>query len=256
MTWDDVKQLAERVTRQADGTQYKGVLPGQVTLMARGLSLSYVDPKTNKAAINTTQWKNLFELALSMYQIPGNMPKSKQLFNLDEFYKDKVLAMLPTYSVQINRIAELGDNAGFHWDMTSYPSFEAGKSNEVDANIMTVTTASKHKDDAFQVIQYLTSSQETQSVLARSGQMPALNMSDFLEQFGADYPILKQKNVKGVFKVETRTLHPFNTYDDDVLKVVNQVFNNQYIGGGLDANTALRQIEDQANKSIQEKMQQ
>ncbi|MCC2686835.1 MAG: family 1 extracellular solute-binding protein [Paenibacillaceae bacterium] len=254
MTWDDVKKLAERVTRQADGVQYKGVLPGNVSLMARGLSLSYVDPKTKMASVNNAQWKNLFELALSMYNIPGNMPKNqKQLFNVDEFYKDKVLAMLPAYSVQITSIAGK-ENPGFNWDMTSYPSFEPGKSNEVDTQVMLMSTTSKHKDDAFQVIQFLTTSKEIQSELAKSGQQPALKLDNFQDIYGSNYPILKQKNVKGVFKVETRTPHPFNEYDDIVRKQVDNIFIDEYLKGGIDANTALRQIEEQANKAIKEDM--
>jgi multiple sugar transport system substrate-binding protein len=250
MSWDEVKKLAEKVTRQTDGIQYKGILPGNVTLMARGLSLSFIDPATNRAAINNDKWKNLFELALSMYKIPGNMPNNpNDLSNSSEFYKDKVLAMFPSYNSQITALAG-NDNVGFNWDMTSYPSFESGKSAEVDTQILIVSAGGKHKDDAFKVIQFLTTSPEVQADLAKNALMPGLKLSNFEDLFGMNYPVLKQKNVKGVFKVEMRTPHPFNEYDDIVRSKVDSIFKNQYLTGKADTNTALRQIEEQANKAI------
>jgi multiple sugar transport system substrate-binding protein len=244
------------VTRQEGGVQYKGVLPGNVSLMARGLSLSYVDPATNKAAVNNDKWKNLFELASSMYKIPGNMPKDpKQLFNLEEFFKDKVLAMVPFYSTLFASASNLGNDIGFDWDFTTYPSFEPGKTAEIDTTYLLVNSASKHKDEAFQAIQYLTTSTDVQENLAKVGEMPAVQLGNYEEVFGANYPILKQKNLKGALKAATRTPHHYNRFDDVVRSKVDNIFINQYLTGKMDTNTALRTIEEQANKTIEEKKQ-
>lgn len=255
MSWEEVMELAKKLTRTEGGIQYKGVLPGNVSLMARGLSLAYVDSSTGKARIATDDWKKVFELAGAMYAIPGNMPKNPtQLANLDEFFKDKTLAMLPFYGNYIKTIAELGEHVGFNWDMTSYPSFTQGFSNEPGVNVLGISTASKNKKEAFRVIHYLTTSPEVQYELAKRGDMPAIKLDNAASLFGQYYPVLKQKNIQGIFKVQTRNAHPYHENERIVVRHVDRIFTNDFIQGKLDVNSALRKIEEDANKAIAEQM--
>jgi multiple sugar transport system substrate-binding protein len=48
MTWEQMTDLAKKVTREDGGTQYHGLLPGTVNTFGMGMALPYVDAKTNK----------------------------------------------------------------------------------------------------------------------------------------------------------------------------------------------------------------
>jgi ABC-type glycerol-3-phosphate transport system substrate-binding protein len=72
MTWEDVIEVAKKVTRNVDGVQYAGLSHESVTRIASPKSLVIVNPATNKAEVNNDQWKKVFELSHSIFSIPGN----------------------------------------------------------------------------------------------------------------------------------------------------------------------------------------
>lgn len=58
MTWEEAADLGVRLTREVNGVQYRGLEPNVPERMASQLSLGFVDPKTNKAVVNTDLWKD------------------------------------------------------------------------------------------------------------------------------------------------------------------------------------------------------
>jgi hypothetical protein len=64
------------------------------------LALPFVDPQTNKAAVNTDQWAQWVKTMTSFYTVPGNRPA------VDEktaFLKNQTLAMRtgPNYITEL-----------------------------------------------------------------------------------------------------------------------------------------------------------
>lgn len=57
MNWDEIIQLARKVTKTENGIRYIGLSPDTVSRLGYGLSLPYVNPATNKATINNDNWK-------------------------------------------------------------------------------------------------------------------------------------------------------------------------------------------------------
>ncbi|CAG7617053.1 ABC transporter substrate-binding protein [Paenibacillus allorhizosphaerae] len=256
MTWDEVKSLAAKVSKVQDGITYKGLQPADIIdVFAGGLSLSYMDEQNKKAKVTTDGWKKVFEIAKEINSIPGNEPKDpKNIWKgSDDFFKDKNIAMMPYFGTRVQKAAQLNDELGFNWDVVSFPSFKdsPGKSSEVDAQVLALSKTSKHPDEAFKVIQYLTSSEEVQGNLAKMGRaLPALNNENLMKSFGADYPLLKTKNINGIFKTTPRQPHKASQYDDIVRKWLKNSFLD-HLSGKYDVNTALKTAEEGAAKEIE-----
>jgi multiple sugar transport system substrate-binding protein len=257
MTWDEMTALAARVTRLDNGIQYKGIRPGTISLMARGMSLDYFEPGTDKVKVTTDAWGKVFDLGRKIYTIEGNLPKGEQLASgplFTSFVKNKDIAIMPTYGNALTQMADPKLNNGVNWDMASYPSYQEAKgiSAEADGNMFVVSKASKHQEDAFQVVKYMSTDPTQQLELAkRAASLPVITLKQTQEVFGEAFPVLKSKNTKAVFSVKLGKIHPFNKYENVARKVVDQTF-VKWIETSEDRVSILRKIEEQANKDVQD----
>src|SRR5690606_8011575 len=97
----------------------------------------------------------VFEVVHAINDIPGNKGA-----NLNNFLKDKILAMVPSYDARIAALELLyGTPEDFNWDITQFPSFPERPNTSLDStgHFLMVSSLSKHKEEAFQVIDLLTS---------------------------------------------------------------------------------------------------
>ncbi|WP_028552084.1 ABC transporter substrate-binding protein [Paenibacillus sp. UNC451MF] len=258
MTWEQVKALAMKLTRVEDGITYKGIQPiDTVDTFGLAMSLSFIDDKTGKAKVTTDEWKRAFEMASEMNTIPGNEPKDPLNIwkGADDFMKDKNVAMMPWFGSRLQTLVRSNADLNFNWDVVSFPSFSEspGQSAEVDAHVFALSKTSKHQEEAFQVIQYLTSSEELQGNFVKLGRaLPSIKNDNMLKQFGSEYPLLQTKNIAGVFKSTPRQPHKAHKFDDIVRSKLRAAFAD-HLAGKMDINTALRKAEEEANKEIETK---
>ncbi|ULL16966.1 extracellular solute-binding protein [Paenibacillus sp. H1-7] len=258
MTWDQVKVLAQKLTRVEDGITYKGIQPiDTVDTFGLAKSLSFIDNQSGKAKVTTDEWKQAFEWASELNSIPGNEPKDPLNIwkGADDFMKDKNVAMMPWFGSRLQTLVRSNADLNFNWDVVSFPSFSEspGQSAEVDAHVFALSKTSKHQDLAFQVIQYLTSSEELQGSFVKLGRaLPAIRNDKLLQQFGSEYPLFQTKNIAGVFKSTPRQPHKAHKYDDIVRSKLRAAFAD-HLAGNIDINTALRRAEEEANKEIEAK---
>jgi multiple sugar transport system substrate-binding protein len=241
MTWESAIELARKVTREDGGVQYRGLDPDGIERMGLSLSLESIDGKNDQPTVNNDQWKRVFELGKQLYSIPGN-GLTKAPF--DDFVKDRRLAMLASY----NRFSQMEEpsSSGMNWDVVQYPSFNEKPNTFGLSNpwFMMITSTSKHKDQAMQVIEVLTSD-EVQLINSRKAvKLPPLNNPEMQKQFGADLPFMKGKNIAGVFKSHAAPApvgySEFHSKADSLMK---KNFND-YEAGTIDVNTALRQSDE------------
>ncbi|CAG7654830.1 ABC transporter substrate-binding protein [Paenibacillus allorhizosphaerae] len=254
MTWEEISDLAKNLTRSVDGVDYLGVNPNRPYVIAPQLSLDVIDPKTGKAAVNNDGWKRVFQLFQNIYSIPGNVPKNQNDFwgAKNSFYRNQNLAMnLLWWDQTVGGLQELQNgNKEFKWDLITVPIFaEKPKMGQwLDQFDMTISSQSKHKEVAFQVIDYLTSA-EYQMELSKNGYISSLNYPAIKEQLGANLPFLKGKNVQALFKMDYSK--PLSRLNFDV----NELMNPFYVGmvyNNKDVNTTLRELEEKLNQAIQE----
>lgn len=257
MFWEDAIELAKKVTRADGGVQYRGLeVYNNVNIrsFATQLSLDVVDPNTDKAIISD-KWKEVFQKTMDIYSIPGNRPAQIPPGLVNQFLKDRVLAMAPTFSAAM--LAGLADAAstGLDWDIVQQPSYKEvpNTSFELDVHQLFISATSKHKDQAFEVINFL-ASDEIQLTATKAGKLTSLNDPEIRKQYAANLPYVQGKNIQGILKSNPARLPVDTEYNGIVNAAIDQAFRDVF-KGNVDINTALRQAEEKANQNIQQQKQ-
>jgi multiple sugar transport system substrate-binding protein len=264
MTWEQTVELSRQLTRQDGGVSYRGLVPGlNPERVSSAIGVPFIDPKTNKATLNTEGWRQVFNLFATIYNIAGYAEgtNGKEAFSKarDGFMKDKTLAMFTEWSDIMDAIGLMvGKGETFNWDMVTLPNFKEhlGQGRNSGAQTLFVSSTSKHKEEAFLAISHIVDD-EVQEIVNRSGKLTAFKKSDKMKaSFGTNLAYLKGKNINAIFGVSVAELPPATDYDPQVRSVLNSTDLMQTIvERRKDVNTALREAEEQANKLIEERMQ-
>lgn len=256
MTWEEVREIAKKMTRKEGGVQYRGIeLHLDSTMVRNQLSLPVVDQKTKQAAVTTAGWERWFDTMKSLYEIEGNIPeRDKWGTGTPTFLKDRTIAM---YAIA-TMFGPLPDavKAGLNWDVVTLPSFSDIPNTTIQPWMpsLAVSTQSKHKDEAFQVIAFIFS-EEGQLANTKIGRPSVLKNPEINKHFGESIEVLRGKNAAAYRKNKLAVVSPSNTeYDDVAYSILKDKF-REFVYGDKDRNTALREAEEAINKKIAEALQ-
>lgn len=254
LTWDEVLEIAAKLTRTENGVQYVGLSVDNLTGLAKGLGLPYLDRETGNAALDTPEWLRIFELNKLIFEIPGYVtPEGTWNWGRDHFMKDQTIAMRVTWLANmVGPLEELRQQGvEFNWDIAPAPNFEdqLGKTREAQIHSLSVNSQSKHKDEAFQVIAEILSD-EGQRILARNGRVPAVINPELEKEYGLDIPVLQGKSVQNVFIGEPLQEHYIHPYELDISTRLTEAAEDLAVGG-LDVNSAIRKATDVINKDVE-----
>ncbi|MDF2714931.1 MAG: family 1 extracellular solute-binding protein [Paenibacillus sp.] len=248
MTWEEVIELGRRLTRADGGVHYIGFDPGRVADVASGLSLPYADVKTVKPLIDTDSWRSIFSMFKAAYEVPGYVNNGKYDYNANGFFKDKNVAMLPVWALQVvNSKAELSK---MDWDMVSLPNFKEslGRGRSVDIHLLAVSNVSKNKDAALEVLKVITSD-EVQKMMSEYGTPSVLRNEEIKKVYGSKLPEFQGKNVQALFKTKPG-LPAITKYDGNVSFFTEAA--RKDIAAGKDVNSIIRTIQEQATQKLSE----
>ncbi|MFK7691685.1 ABC transporter substrate-binding protein [Paenibacillus sp. HJGM_3] len=251
MTWDEMFELSKKMSRTDEGRQYWGtILSFQHVALLNQYSVPFVDPKTNKSMLTTDKFKTVFETFTRFYSIPGNQPDSQTVVyakQLEMFEKDKTVAMY----LGMNLLGAARFKNNFNWDVFAYPEYKEmpGVGPQTYPTYFYVTKTSKAKDQAFQVISYLTSD-EVQKHISHNGMFPTLKSRDALNEYGKDIDYLKNRNIQGFLPKKFAPAAETNKYKETAYKHLNVAFTDVLLGK-KDVNTALREAEEMTNRDIE-----
>jgi multiple sugar transport system substrate-binding protein len=247
MTWDDVKGVAVRLNRNVSGVQYLGLHPDSVNRGARQLALPYIDVKNDKPVFQA-QWKELFDMWASLYKIQGgDIPKG---LSFTKGFYDGTIAMIGGYSFLITT---MNKTPGLQWDVVTYPTSPKapGVGSVVDSLVANITSTSKHKPEAFQVLSVILSDDVQIDMGRQAARMSVLKDANIQSQFGKGVPELQSKNVVALTKLKLAPLQPYKyTFGANPATIINNAF-NAVVYDGKDANTALREADELMNQEIQ-----
>jgi multiple sugar transport system substrate-binding protein len=246
MNWDQVIELAKKMTRTEGGVDYRGLDPENINRLAWLMGLGYIDPKTNKPLVES--WKPAFELLQKIISIPGNKPKGKMpMWDYDAFFKVHDTAM----RISTNEFEIIKEIPDLNWDMVTYPEWSDRKTAPglAGGKALLIANTSEHKEDAFQVIASVLSD-DVQKEFNRRGNLSPLTSKEVQAEFGK-LPYLKGKNVMSVFK-QKPGWYAVTEYDDYVKKVAFNHSMDLY-KGTKDVNTVIREADDEMTKIIEEK---
>jgi multiple sugar transport system substrate-binding protein len=257
MTWDDAYEMARKMTRLVDGVQYRGMSTFYTILFRENqLSLSPLSRTEDKADVNNDGWKTLLTTFDKIYKIPGNnRPTNTRSITpeVEQFEKELNVASIAVgYGRHVNFPPQL------NWDIVTLPTFKEKPKTTAQSSptFWAVTSASKHKDEAFQVIMYLMSD-ERMIQTSKQGLLTPVNLPEVQKAFATDAPALKGKNLQALFINQYASIEPprapglLNTVRQDAINIVSDAFTDMLLKD-IDVNTALRQAEEKINQKISE----
>ncbi|MDF2721156.1 MAG: transporter substrate-binding protein [Paenibacillus sp.] len=236
LTWNESIDLARRLTATEQGIVYRGIQVGNLYDPKSQLNEHYIDPVTDKSAVNTPGWKMVFETLGKMYQIPGNVKES----SASKAFTDKRLALFPDG----NRVAAFAAIPDLNWDMTTYPVFESrrGYGPSLAGTLLAVTSISENKSEAFKVAM-VAFSNEIQEQLAKEAKATAIKGFDPF--FAKGIAGVESKNLLAVSQQKAGNPHGAVRYKS-MVDIVNTAF-DEYVANVKDVNTALREVDDLVN---------
>jgi multiple sugar transport system substrate-binding protein len=252
-TWEQLLEINRRLVNTSGGVQYVGMYP-DYHFMGQGLSLIYIDPKTNKATVNNDQWKKILTVVQSTVEMPGFVQGTKYNYRREEWLKDRNVGVVTaTGNQMIGPLTELY-NAGtpMNWDMAPFPNFKEklGVSPATGGQKLILSNKSKHKDEAFQVMMYLLS-EEVQTVISKSAKVPSIHNPKVEAQLGAGIDSMKGKNIQAVFATEPADAVEATEYNSTIGKKVMDGVVKSIALEHLDVNSALRKADEEINKQME-----
>ncbi|OXM87963.1 ABC transporter substrate-binding protein [Paenibacillus rigui] len=247
MTYDEIYEMAKKLTRVEGEITYKGFSqnPGHY-MNYNQLSQSPLSLTEDKASLSSPEWKKIVDNLRRFYDIPAN-----QFDTVETFATKGNIAMavatvdhLVTYHEQ---------NKSLNFDIVSVPSFSEAPDTRYQPNVysMYITKQSKKKDLAFQVMAALLS-EEHQIELAKEGVIVPMESKAVQEAFGKNLPQMRGKNTSAIF--HGKTAMPPAARADGLLWYdvpMQNVFAPLIFKESKDSVTALRMIEEQSTKAIE-----
>ncbi|MDB5085672.1 MAG: extracellular solute-binding protein family 1 [Bacilli bacterium] len=252
MTWDQTLSLAKQFNKVQDGKQYLGIAVSPVHFFRLNqYSLPYVDSQTNTSAINNDKWKQLIQaLFIDPASDQGYKSEIARLKDKLPYKTEFVGQELAMFVNLADYFPQIPANS-INWDLASLPTLKdlPGIGSQAYPIYFGITSNSKYKDQAMNVIKYLTSD-DYQTAIARQGLLPSVTSDAIKKQIGADNPMIKNKNTSAFTYNKFAPMSVKSDYDDAVEKIYTDML-IPLSKGSVDINSAFRDAEDKANKAIQ-----
>jgi multiple sugar transport system substrate-binding protein len=246
MMWPDVIKLAKQISGKTTGEM--PLCPGSLAQFMSPLSMPLVDAKTNKATIESDNYKMALTMFTEIQQIPGNACKGDGK-EVTEFEAGNI-AMIASNGARLGEFEEMyNQGVTMNWDLATYPQFKEapGKRRRMDVTLLMVSTVSKYPDQAFQVIDAV-SARDQQVKRTRLGNLSTFKDPALKKDYAVDFKASKGKNIQGIFKTEPSAMIPYTEYNGIVNKYLNPTVKDMLTG--VDVNTVLRTAADKANQDI------
>ncbi|CAG7635794.1 hypothetical protein PAESOLCIP111_03705 [Paenibacillus solanacearum] len=248
MKWDELYDLAKKLTRSEGGVQYVGyVTAAGSQANTNQLGLKYVDPKTGKAQIDSEDWRKFMQSIVQFFQFSGmqwTAQNSTVAAMRAMFEKDRTAAMYTNFS---------GGTPpdDMNWDAVSVPYYEQapGVGPQSYPAYLSVTNLSQNKPLAFDIVAYLVS-EEYQLENTKQGRATVLNNRDILKHYGEAMPKFKGKNIAAMFPQKRAELGTYSPEESIASSKFAAAFTD-IITTKKDVVTALREANEAANKEIE-----
>ncbi|WP_158606966.1 ABC transporter substrate-binding protein [Paenibacillus ginsengarvi] len=249
ITWDELYDLALKLTRKDGDVQYYGFANSTAGyLQVNQYSLDLVDPKTLKAGFETDSWKKIVQMLTRFMTIPGYDVTQATVGN---FNTKGIVAMAADYSGCCGFTP--GDGIK-NWGVIKIPDFPdiRGVGPQSYPNYWFMSSISNNRETAFEVIKFIVS-EEFQASLNARGLATSLNDSKLQAGYGKDLSKYNGQNVTALFPKHAK-MSNITEYQAIAAGQLNTALTN-IATKGVDINTALREAAEATNKKIEETKQ-
>lgn len=256
MTWDEMYDVAGRLTRVENGKTYLGFAFSfyHHFFHMNSLSAPYVDSKTGLSAFTSSpDWKRLIEASVvNTYASPvyqNWLKENKRIPKFDDF-------LLGTVGMQFSQVYGGGDMLAkletFNYGVVSTPIFAGTKTGtQPYPTYVGISDTSKHKEAAMEIIRYLVSD-EHQTYLARDkGAIPTIKKDSVRKQLYEGTPLKGKGFYEAIYHNPLAPLAEKTIYDETVRSAISDSASIIKLGTGqTDINTFLREAGERADKRI------
>ncbi|MDF2722425.1 MAG: transporter substrate-binding protein [Paenibacillus sp.] len=249
MTWDEVVDLSQKLTRTDSGVQYYGISMDRTYYdRYKQVGLAFADFTSNKSLFNSDGWKKQFEYAVDLFRKDGSPPKGT---DWNKAWNEGLVAMR---TASTSTFQSLLANKDMSWDVVTYPQAKEamGVGMEMNAHWWMITKQSANQDAAFKALGVALSN-DVQTSLSRSLRIPVLKDTAIQAQAGVDVPGTQGKNVVAYTKLKNPKPLMYGTIVSQFAKIWQDEVNTVFYDG-KDINSAQREADELLNKAIQESL--
>ncbi|MBO0993284.1 ABC transporter substrate-binding protein [Bacillus sp. SD088] len=256
MTWDEVIDLATKVTGERDGTQYYGLETHSLSQAILQLSVTGTDPETGEVLFDQKpEYAQYFNLIKKIHDIPGNIPDNPD--DKSGLEGRNVAMNLRT----VSNIPVFLETEGLDFDVVSFPSWPDNP-NVAPNNLpltLAISPESEHKEAAFKLLEFITS-KEQQINMAKIGVAPVLGDAEIRSYLAyKDGEKVEGLNIEGIYSGTPAEPAEYSPYGPDVLLYggnfigeMTTEFVEEYRESGTDVNTFIREMQEKYEAKIEE----
>ncbi|EHQ63700.1 ABC transporter substrate-binding protein [Paenibacillus dendritiformis C454] len=247
MTYDEILDLAQKLTTERDGVKYKGFSFGYYSHAFSQLGVNGTDPQTGEVLFaKEPAFQQFFELLDKYRNIPGMIDTSDYTYS---FSNEQNVAM---YIGQLQHLPLNNAVEGLDFDIVSVPEWpdHKGIGPTAPAVSVSINKHSRHKEAAWAVIAYL-ASEAGQMVLSRAGSPPTINSEEAVSEYAAMHieESGKTYNIAPIFEQKPAPIAVYSPYGplitfnyDDFINLKAKDFVKM---PGKDTATFLREMEEE-----------
>lgn len=254
MTWEETQELARLLTRSDGGVQYYGFTGSLGRMLGQNqYALPLIQDGTTKTTyVSNDRWQRMFNTFAPLFTMSGYNADAALLADAKQLklFREEHLAAMHI-SDHSNR-PSAAHSETMNWDMVTAPDF-SDKKGAGPVSVFTflaLSSNSKHPDEAFLAIDWLTS----EEVQARNAKemlyVPVVRNPEVRTTFAEGDTLLKTKNLKPLFPEKYADPLLFHTfYSTARTPLVNSLI--KVITGEKDVNTALREAGEAADRAVE-----
>jgi multiple sugar transport system substrate-binding protein len=144
--------------------------------------------------------------------------------------------------------------SGMNWDLAPFPEWKGleGVQPQVYPYHLYIASSSKHKEQAFEIIEYLLSDEFQLEKSKKALFVSLLNNETVRSAFGQDAPMYKGKNLDAMIPRKLASPSPQSKYQSAATSRMATNVVQDVVLKGKDLNTALREAEEAIAKQIEE----
>lgn len=220
MTWDDVINLAEKVTGTIDGISYCGLDIGDYALLKMQMGIRFLDPETHQSRLLESDCQEYFRIIKAAYGILGNIQDTKERL----FVYGRAFRRDGTVAMSVDSPEMFSKKLSFKLGAVNFPQVDSTLRVPSTNNgwFLTLHPESQQKQEAFEVIAYLVSD-EFQLYLTRLGRFSSLTDKKYEEEYGQENPTFSGINMEGVFQgVKVGWRNPRSPYEIQAGEIVKE----------------------------------
>lgn len=262
MTWDEVRELAAKVTGEKNGKMYRGFDINSPQMMLDQRQVTHVDPETNEVLfLEEPIYAEYVKYLESLWSIPDILPEEDPGDYLYQwganFFGDHDVAMTIAWDRFPN--AKAYEEQGLNWDMVTMPVWEDQPTiiTPPDAYYVFPSETTEHQEAVYEVLEYFLSDDYQEWASRNLGRTTVLDNPDIQATLASEIEGLEDKNLESIFIMDRNPGLPV----EEVSPYAGLDYNALYRGVqdfaslDTDVNTFLREMTEKTEENIRKAME-